>query len=179
MLMFGQTPVPFTVCWSDEAPMRLANDEACENRLAVCNLDAPGKGKPIFGKPHMQRQREAVVWGLCDLCGRHLKGRSKVSLSHASVRRGANGLCVMQVEPLLHKDCAAKCLEFCPSLKSDIKTSGLYVRLVTQYQVQMALLTSDATEEFTGTRHSGAVGHAKIELLKWVNKSAEWLGKGA
>jgi hypothetical protein len=177
-LTWGSVPVPNTALWSGEDRCFLATEELVENRVAVCNDVAQGEGKPVFGKPHMQRQRAAVILGLCDLCGKPLKGHSKVSLSHARPRTGAAGLCVMQVEPLLHKDCARISLEFCPSLKRDIGRATLRVRLVTRYQVQIAQLTADATEEFCGpgVRHRGAIGHAKVILLQWQDKSAAWLG---
>lgn len=172
---FGNVPVPYTVLWSVEEPMRLAPCQHASGRVAVCNDVAPGQGKPVFGKPHMQRQREAIVEGLCDLCGKSLEKRTKVSLSHASVRIGAEGLCVMQVEPLLHKDCAACCLRYCPSLKRDIRNGKLHVRQVNRYRVQIAQLSADAAEEFTGQRVSHAAGHAKVELLAWKDRSEGWL----
>jgi hypothetical protein len=181
-LTWGSVPVPHTVLWSEEVASFLAPDPIAENRIALCNPELQGQGKPMFGKPHMQRQRRAVILGLCDLCGKPLKGRSKVSLSHASMRTGAEGLCVMQVEPLLHKECATLSLRHCPSLKRDVGRDTLHVRLVSRYQTQVALLTADATEEFCGpgVRHSGALGHAKVILLQWQDKSADWLlGSGS
>lgn len=174
-LTFGNAPVPYTVLWSSEEPPFIGADPVAPNRPSVCNSTSPGEGRPMFGKPHMQRQREAVANGLCDICGKTLKGRTKVSLSHARERIGADGLCVMQVEPLLHKECAALALRYCPSLRRDVKAGTLNVRMVTRYRVQLAQLTGDATVEFTGTRCPGAVGHAKVELLAWADKDAAWL----
>jgi len=173
---YGSAPVPYTVLWSAEDTMTLGPCRFSNGMIAACNAVAPGEGKPLFGKPHMQRQREAVVAGLCDTCGKPLARRTKVSLSHASVRNGGAGLCVMQVEPLLHKECAVISLRYCPSLKRDIKNGTLFVRQVNKYRPQLALLTAAACLEFTGTAHSGAVGHAKIELLSWKDRNAEWLG---
>lgn len=177
-LVYGNMPVPYTVLWSAEDILTLGRCRYAEGRTAVCNGSDAGNGKPVFGKPHMQRQREAVSLGLCDLCGKALNGRTKVSLSHASERIGANGLCVMQVEPLLHKECAAISMRYCPSLKSDIRNGTLFVRQVNRYRVQLALLTTAACEEFTGETATGAVGHAKIELLSWKSRDAQWLGGG-
>ena len=174
-LTYGNAPVPYSVLWSGEDPPFIGSDPKVTAIPAVCNAEAPGVGRPLFGKPHMQRQREVIIDGLCDLCGKTLKGRSKVSLSHAKERIGADGLCVMQVEPLLHKECAVISMQHCPSLKRDIRNGTLMVRLVTRYRVQMAQLTGDATVEFTGTRCPGAAGHAKVELLAWQDKDADWL----
>ena len=147
--------------------------------LAVCDHEARGTGKPIFGKPHMTRQREVIVNQLCDLCARPLAGRTKISLSHATFRvSGAEGGCVMQVEPLVHKDCALICVEHCPSLKHDIKAGTLFVRQVHRHRTQLALLTDAAVEEFAGERRSGVVGHAKIELQRWTDRGLKWLEAG-
>jgi hypothetical protein len=176
LITYGSVPVPYSVLWSDEDTNTIEADPMVRGQFAMCNPSSRGQGKPMFGKPHMQRQREVVINGLCDLCAKPLKGRTKVSLSHAKVRAGAEGLCVMQVEPLLHKECAAISMLHCPSLKRDIRDGGLNVRLVTRYQVQLAQLTAAATMEFAGVRHSGAIGHAKVVLLAWQDKSQEWLG---
>jgi len=172
---YGNMPVPITVLWSAEEPLHLAPCAHAGGKTAVCNGVAPGEGKPIFGKPHMQRHRQAIVDGLCDLCGKTLNQRTKVSLSHAREQPGADGLCVMQVEPLLHKACAAVSVRHCPSLKRDIKLGTLRVRQVNRYRVQLAQLTSAATFEFTGQCQPGAIGHAKVELLAWKDRTAEWL----
>ncbi|WP_127144092.1 hypothetical protein [Pelagibacterium montanilacus] len=174
-LNFGNVPVPYTVLWSAEDPMHIAKCEFTR-RAAVCNAVAPGVGKPIFGKPHMQRQREVVVLEKCDLCAKPLKGQTKVSLSHARPRIAARGqLVIMQVEALVHKDCAAICLDHCPSLRADIRRGSLVVRMVTRYQVQVAQLTGAAVLEFTGEHAPGCVGHAKIVLQQWKDKDEKWL----
>lgn len=174
-LTYGNVPVPYSVLWSDEDVSSITPDPMVNGMMAMCNPVARGSGRPMFGKPHMQRQREVIINGLCDLCAKPLKGHTKVSLSHARERRGANGLCVMQVEPLLHKECAAISLQHCPSLKRDIAGDTLQVRLVTRYEVQIAQLTGEATMEFAGVRHPGAVGHAKVILIQWADKTRDWL----
>jgi hypothetical protein len=143
--MFGNAPVPFTVSWSGEADFYVADCPHARLR-AICQSVAPGSGKPQFGKPHSQRQREAIARRLCDLCGRSLKNRTKVSLSHARVRsNGAEGPCIMQVEPLVHRECGARCIRFCPSLKRDIETGSLMVRQINRYRVQFAIRTRNTS----------------------------------
>ena len=143
--MFGNAPVPFTVSWSGEADFYVADCPHARLR-AICQSVAPGSGKPQFGKPHSQRQREAIARRLCDLSGRSLKNRTKVSLSHARVRsNGAEGPCIMQVEPLVHRECGARCIRFCPSLKRDIETGSLMVRQINRYRVQFAIRTRNTS----------------------------------
>jgi hypothetical protein len=137
--------------------------------------EAQGVGKPLFGKPHAQRQRRAMAEGLCDLCGKSLAARTRVSLSHARVRHnGAEGPAVLQVEPLLHRECAAVSMRHCPSLKRDISTGDLKIRQVTRYRVQLAIMDEVYVESITGEPRK-AIGHAKVELLAWKDRDAAWL----
>jgi hypothetical protein len=177
MLRFGITPVPFVSMWTSETPITIEPCRYAGGRPALCQPQSPGVGRPVFVKPHMVRQRQAIVDGLCDTCGRSLAGRTKVSLSHARVNfKGANGPCVMQVEPLLHKACAALSLRHCPSLRRDIREGRITVRQVGRHRVQMALLTAAATMEACGVPAPGAIGHAKIELLGWTDRNLDWIG---
>lgn len=176
LIKWGNTPVPYAALWSGEAGQMFVGHCRHINHSAVCDVDRRGTGKPIFGKPHMTRQREVIVNELCDLCARPLKGRTRVSLSHArEVLSGGAGPCIMQVEPMVHKDCALVCVNHCPSLKRDIAGGSLYVRQVFQHRTQVAMLTIDAVEEFTGQRISGVAGHAKVELIRWKDRDLSWL----
>jgi hypothetical protein len=142
---------------------------------AICQAVAPGSGRPRFGKPHSQRQRQAIAQGLCDLCAKSLKSRTKVSLSHAKVYgHGAEGPAVLQVEPLLHRECARISMAHCPSLKRDIRAGELRIRQVNRYRVQMAVMAPDYVEAIAGERRT-AIGHAKVELLRWIDRDLAWL----
>lgn len=175
-LYYGNVPVPFTASWSSEEDMTIAPCRYAGARPAVCQSISPGVGRPLFAKPHMVRQRQAMALDLCDLCGRPLKGRTKVSLSHASLRfNAAEGSAVLQVEPLLHRECAAVSVRHCPSLQRDIAEGRLDVRRVTRSRVQLAQLTGAATMEFCGVNRPGTVGHAKIDILSSVSMPLEWL----
>lgn len=176
-LSYGSTPVPYTVAWSAEESFFLGRCDFSRQR-AVCQASAPGEGKPNFGKPHMQRQREVIAKDLCDLCGKTLKNRTKVSLSHARTRmNGAEGACVMQVEPLLHKECAAISMRHCPSLKRDVGNGTIFIRQVTRHRVQFAVMDPTYVGTFTGEA-AKAVGHAKVELQNWRERDEAWLLRG-
>ena len=177
-LTYGGVPVPYTVSWTAEERLFVAYCRWAEG-AALSQDVARGVGKPCFGKPHSQRQREAIVDGLCDLCGRPLAVRTKVSLSHArpspkAFRMGD----ILQAEPLLHRECAARCLHHCPSLKRDIHTGSLRVRQVKRYDVQVAIMSEEYVETVTGTRCQ-ARGHAKVQLLDWIDRDAAWLERDA
>lgn len=175
-LRYGDVPVPYTASWTGEDSFSLAPCRYAGGRMAICQKEARGSGKPLFGKPHSNRQREVIAKDLCDLCGRPLKNATKVSLSHARPRvNGAQALDILQVEPLLHKGCAAICVQHCPSLKRDIKAGGIEIRQVTRHQTQVALMDEIETERFTGVACRGAAGHAKVHLLAWKDRDLAWL----
>lgn len=173
-LFYGGVPVPYAASWSAEESFFLG---VCPHsaRLALRQIERRGEGKPVFGKPHSDRQREVIALDLCDLCARPLKGRTKVSLSHARpVVHGAEGLAVLQVEPMLHKECAAISMKHCPSLRRDIASGTLMVRQVSRHRVQFAIMDEVYTRQMTG-EHKQSIGHAKVELLRWVDRDAAWL----
>lgn len=173
--MYGNTPVPWTVSWSSEDAISIAPCPHAEGRLALVQASCPGEGAPRFGSPHWIRQRECIARDLCDLCGRPLKNRTKVSLSHARPRaNGAEGFDILQVEPLLHKECALVSMRYCPSLRRDIKNGTLHIRHVTRHRVQLAILDGTFCKAVAG-QAVNAVGHAKVELLKWLDRDLAWL----
>lgn len=179
-MTYGGAPVPFTVSWTGEEHHFVARCPFAE-MPALCQRIDPGKGKPNFGKPHSHRQRQVIATELCDLCGLTLKTRTKVSLSHARpVPHGAEGLAILQVEPLLHRECAAISMRFCPSLRRDIAAGDLMVRQVTRHRVQFAVMAPEFIQHYVPDYRAGPderiVGHAKVELLAWVDRDGDWLG---
>lgn len=177
---FGATAVPWTVGWTGEESFFI---DHCpfSNRPAICQTVAPGVGKPTFGKPHSQRQRQAIAECRCDLCGKSLTLATKVSLSHARpVGHGANGLAILQVEPLLHRLCAAESMRWCPSLKRDLADGSLMVRQVTISRVQFAVMgpqfVAHYVPDYVFNPNDRIVGMAKVELVKWIDRDTAWLG---
>lgn len=179
-LMFGNTPVPFTVSWSDEESFFVARCRFADGRRAICQQEAQGHGKPIFGKPHSQRQRQAIALGLCDVCGKSLRHRTRVSLSHARPRQNAHRpMEILQVEPLLHRECAAVSLQHCPALRRDVRDGTVAIRQVFRSAVQFAVMSP----EYVGTYvpgydakpHERIVGHAKVQLIKAEFRNEAWL----
>lgn len=171
---FGAAAIPWTVSWTGEDHFYV---DRCPifRGPAIMQRVAVGAGKPLFSKPHAQRQREAIAQCRCDLCGKSIKTSTKVSLSHARpVPHGANGWAVLQVEPMLHRACAAESMRFCPALKRDIADGSLMVRQVTRSRVQCAIMDEIYVESVTGTRVK-ALGHAKVELLDWIDRDMDWV----
>lgn len=178
-LHYGGVPVPYTVSWSGE-DRHFVGRCPHAGRDALCQSIAPGVGKPSFGKPHSNRQRAAISLGLCDLCGRSLRASTKVSLSHARpFIHGAEGLAILQVEPLLHRECAAASLNHCPSLRRDVEAGTLMVRQVTRHRVQFAIMAPEFIRHYVpgyvASPGDRIVGHAKVELRDWIDRDEEWL----
>lgn len=178
-LQFGSVPVPWTVGWTGEEAFHVGR---CHySRLpAICQASAPGVGKPTFGKPHWNRQRECIAECRCDLCGRSIKTATKVSLSHARpVGHGAEGIAILQVEPLLHRGCAAESIKHCPSLKRDVESGTLMIRQVTRWRVQFSIMgpqfVSVYVPGYEAKPHERIVGAAKVELRHWIDRDAGWL----
>lgn len=177
-MYYGNVRVPFTASWSQEERFFLAPCAIFDGQLAICQDSAMGQGKALFGKPHMQRQREAIGNGLCDICGRALALRTKVSLSHARPQpHAAQGWAVLQVEPMMHRECACIAVTQCPSLKRDIDRGTLRVRQVARWRAQAAIMDAAYVETITGDRRQ-ALGHAKVELIRWQDRDLAWLERG-
>lgn len=175
-LYYGGVPVPFAASWTAENEFTIGALPWNLDQPAICQNNARGEGKPDFGKPHWDRQRLAVHLGLCDLCARPLAGRTKISLSHAKPRVGAGlGLVIMQIEPMLHKECARESLKHCPSLKRDIAAGTLQIRQVFKWSAQLALVTNEGLAGFNLPPQPNVAGHAKIILEKWADRDLKWL----
>lgn len=173
-MKFGAASVPWTVGWSAEEKFWIGTCPIFK-RPAIMQFSDPGQGKPFFGKPHSNRQREAIGLCKCDLCGRSIKASTKVSLSHAKPQpHGANGWAILQVEPMLHRECAAESCRWCPSLKRDIANGTIMIRQVHRWRAQCAIMSETYIESITGERRK-ALGHAKVELIKWTDRDLAWL----
>jgi len=173
-LYFGKTPVPYTVSWTGEDRIYLGKCPIAK-RDAICQDVARGLGKPKFGAPHMMRQREAIAKCLCDLCGKSIRNSTKVSLSQARPQdHAARSGDILQVEPLLHRECAAICMEWCPSLKDQLASGDLRIRQVRSHGCQFALYSEQGVFEAVGIRQK-AVSHAKVHLQKYTERDLAWL----
>lgn len=171
---FGNVHVPYTASWTAEESFYL---DRCPyfGRMAIMQRVEPGAGKPLFGKPHACRQRETIARGLCDLCRRPLKVRTKVSLSHARPQpHSAKGWEILQVEPMLHRECALISMRHCPSLRRDADNGTLCIRQVQRWAVQAAIMDEVYTESVTGIA-AKVLGHAKVQLIDWTDRNLPWL----
>ena len=176
IINYGGVPVPYTVSWTSEQRPHLAQCPHAKS-LAICYDESRGVGKPMFSNPHPQRLREVMSKGLCDLCGKPLKTSTKVSLSKARPQiHAASPMDVLQVEPLLHRECAAICVQHCPSLKRDIANGTLWVRQVLSWRCQFAIYSAEGVQEITGI-YQKAICYSKVQLVKWIDRDQAWLSR--
>jgi hypothetical protein len=178
LVTYGDIPVPQTVGWTNERPYSIGY---CPFVRSIALQQPQGRGgRPDFRHPNFDRQRRTIVCGLCDLCGRELKTATKVSLSmlQEQTRQFSGGTGLVQVEPLLHRDCAIICLRHCPHLLRASADGRLSIRQVTKWRVQYNTLPPETIGEqvphYAGPR-DGVAGYAFIELLKWQNRPVDWL----
>lgn len=177
VITYGGVPVPYTAAWSAEEAPGMLYLGMCQyaKRIAIMQHHARGQGKPRFGAPHMDRQRKVIALGLCDLCARPLKTRTKISLSRARPQlHGVSHGDVLQVEPLLHKECAAESMRHCPSLRRQLQDGSLHIRQVTRSACQFAVYSEQGTFEAVGQR-AIAICHAKVQLIDWIDRELNWL----
>lgn len=176
---WGNIRIPWTISWTGEEK-QFVGPCPYSRLMALRMPQAPGIGKPQFGKPHFDRQRQCIAEERCDLCARPLRLATKVSLSHARVRtNGAQGPCIMQGEPMVHRACALVCIEQCPSLRRDVAAGSLMVRQVLRSQVQFAIMGPEYIRhyvpDYIAQPSDKIVGHAKVVLQRWIERDEAWL----
>lgn len=113
-------PVPFINLWGDDTDtsrLTVAHDPHVGMRAVF--YDDTGQAVPDFTQQHMARQRQCMVAGLCQVCGRPVPWRRRflvvADLSAETVEVGGRRVPVL-VEPWLDGQCARFALEKCPAL---------------------------------------------------------------
>lgn len=85
----------------------------------------------------------------------------------------------MQVEPMVHRECAILCIDNCPSLKRDVANGTLAVRQVFRFEVQLAIMGPQYVQhyvpDYVPNPSDRIIGHAKVVLLKWRDRDEAWL----
>jgi hypothetical protein len=174
---YGNSPVPWTVSWTQE--LEKGTVKPCPfagGKPAFYAPEAIGMGKPAFGKMHPQRQRKAAWNGLCDICARPLKAKTKLSLSSVHPTMTNAGMRLLVHEPLCCITCAKISLQKCPHLRSQVKSGSMIIRQVFNYSTVAQVLTPDAVDLFTTSgKVDGVVGYVKISLDQYERRDLEWL----
>lgn len=169
---YGDLPVPWTVAWSAEDEFYVAECPWFKVPV-ICQKSAQGQGVPKFGQPHAMRQRQVIHQGLCDLCAKSLKDRTKVSLS-----------CTfplpifefpVQGEPLLHRECASESFKHCPSLKRQAERGSLNISQVLRYQARLTPAGQDDRLKVPDCQLRYLGGLAVVEVVQSRERDFSWL----
>ncbi|WP_159945314.1 MULTISPECIES: hypothetical protein [unclassified Nocardiopsis] len=104
----GTTPVPWTVQWSSGTEHVVERESG---PVLVCTCKA-GKGRPRFGDPCANRQRQAVAERRCTVCG------TPIDADQVCTWTLADTATQYYVEAPAHPQCLAFALRTCPKLAS-------------------------------------------------------------
>ena len=127
--------VPWVTSWSDEESLGVRPCPSIGGRLAICQAERPGVGRPQYSMNHLRRQRETVGRMLCPMCGQptasgdrwtQVAKRIPVGLLRAKGLGAAIPAAVPDERIMidagsiapLHDACVRRSLEYCPHLRS-------------------------------------------------------------
>jgi hypothetical protein len=127
--------VPWVTSWSAEEPLGVRPCPTVHGRLAICQAERPGQGRPQYSLNHMQRQRASVMRMLCPMCGGESADGDRWSLTGKMEAAGllrlrghASALPLDVADDLLvlncgaispgHLTCMERSAEQCPHLSS-------------------------------------------------------------
>jgi hypothetical protein len=112
-------PVPYINLWGDEDVSRMSIEHDPHVGRAAVFVDDSEQAEPDFFRQNMQRQRECMVAGLCQVCARPVPWSrrflvlSNISVQHIVLNRQP---VVAFTEPWLDERCATFAIERCPGL---------------------------------------------------------------
>jgi hypothetical protein len=126
--------VPWVTSWSGEQLTGVAPCPSIDGALAIGQTERPGRGKPLFSRNHLFRQRKSVREMRCPMCGEPTpEGDRWTQTGHwttaGEVRAKGLGVWLPPDFPddrrlldagaiaPLHRACAERALERCPHLK--------------------------------------------------------------
>ncbi|HEY8004976.1 MAG TPA: hypothetical protein VIE16_12150 [Phenylobacterium sp.] len=126
--------VPWVTSWSAEQVTGVAPCPSIDGGLAVGQAEHPGRGRPLYSRNHLFRQRKSVREMRCPMCGEPTAAGDRWTQTGRWTTAGelrARGLGVWlppefpDGKPLLdagaiaplHRACAERALTHCPHLK--------------------------------------------------------------
>ena len=128
--------VPWVTSWSEEEILGVRPCPTVNGRLAICQAERAGFGKPQYSKNHLRRQRASVLQMLCPMCGSPTSDDDRWTQIARPVTAGAiraRGLGAALPKELpddrividagaispSHLACVERSLQHCPHLKAD------------------------------------------------------------
>ncbi|MDB5443138.1 MAG: hypothetical protein JWP73_1514 [Phenylobacterium sp.] len=125
--------VPWITSWSEEPQLGVGPCPSVDGELAIAQAEKPGRGKPLYSRNHLFRQRRSVREMLCPMCGAPTPDDDRWSQTATPTTAGelrARGFALAlpvdmaDDQPLLnagaiaplHRACAEAALTRCPHL---------------------------------------------------------------
>lgn len=171
-------PVPYVNRWGATEKVELVAVQFDHHigRTAAFYFDVD-EPEPDFYSQNMQRQRECVVRGLCQVCGRPVPWRQRrLVISTVSTRTlqspGPYKGWTVVSEPWLHERCALFAMRYCPALLRRQHDEDLTLIEVTSKHDISVVLTTGAIDGFPETWDRNVVIWAEIRLKTGVPVAA-------
>ncbi|WP_212525892.1 hypothetical protein [Actibacterium sp. MT2.3-13A] len=179
-LTHNGSPVPWTTPWTgEETGYSVVRSKIAGGHFVLSQKSAMGEGRPIFGGAHMDRQRQAVIQGRCDVCGGMIRQHQARVLLHPGNRLTGTDDTGHVMAPC-HRACARQSAQVCPWLIRQIEAGELVVTVVKKADVALAQLDPEIVESETGQWFDFPVfGHAKLIVRAGMTRDAEWLMREA
>jgi len=155
----GSLVVPWNAAWSGEDCYEIRPCRWAGGQLAIWSPHNPGRGRPLFAKPHMVRQRQSVVRMLCTVCGEPTQRGDRWWFQLGSYSEGW----FMTTEAPVHRACADLALLKCPHLQRNGCAPDLSP-FPDGYSILSSIVGGSRTDEDFGVKIGGrrVVGHLKI-----------------
>lgn len=139
-------PVPYINHWGPERLDRMSIRPDVTVRMNAVFWDDEGETEPDFTQQNIQRQRECMAYGLCQVCARQVPWSRRFlvvsSISVETIEVEGLGERVSLTEPWLDEECARVAIEHCPGLIRRHRDEDLQVAKITSArQVQMVAST--------------------------------------
>lgn len=149
--------VPWNAAWTAEERYEVRFCRYAQ-RKALWMPHAPGKGRPVFAKPHFVRQRESLILKLCSVCGEHTPVLDRWWFGLGVEQDGW----FMTTESAVHKCCAEHALKVCPHLKTKVRDLRPMPK---PDEILTSLIGGPLVERDFGlkiTEADGVAGHLKL-----------------
>lgn len=149
--------VPWNAAWTGEDRYEIRPCRYANNALAIWSPFLPGKGKPLFAKPHMVRQRKSIKEMRCTVCGERTQVGDRWWFPRGAWTEGW----FLSTEAPVHMACADLARQACPRLRKDGEDPIPFPGGET---VLSAIVGGHLTDEDFGVRIAGrrVVGHLKL-----------------
>lgn len=170
--------IPWVAAWSSETWGKSLFEPGL-GRNALFTMGRQGRGKPVFGVLNEPRQRDAMLVGICQVCGTRILERDQRFVADPAPGRiqGREGIVV--TEPWAHGYCMAYALEHCPALRD---TTEVIVPIDFQLIAQIIDPTKAPAKKASRfdpvsaarmetlrsevKRHNGLVGYIRLHIIE-------------